>query len=293
MQAPSSLHDWLRSIGAVGTMLSAVFAVINYVNSTRKIQRDAQSDKARRIRERLSRISAEVQELGLQVGDGAAMISAAASVADEIERRMPTPATKEELGQILDDDGLMLSVSITGWYKSRAGTEISGRIIELQLEVSQLTGGLYVLSNALELLTDVGNDGFSPLIFQRILTILKSGGGFRQEIESAGPPKRMIDKLTVVLQANASAYFHIRYEDAFKTIREFLERFVNALSSLPDDKLVSIPAMALERAGKESRTDSITQRYSCQRGLQRAGPALPADCDLCHQGACRSGARKI
>jgi len=263
------IHEWIRTIGSIGTMLSAVVAVVTYVNTTRRNRRAVQSEKAARLRERLMRIASEVQRLKLMMKDGAAMIAAAASVASEIESRLSPVASKEEIDRVLRDDGVMLSVSVTGWYKSPAAVEISDRVNGLELEASQLTGGLQVLGEELRLLAAVAHDGYSPMIFRTILTATKEVESLQRDLATAESPKRTMDRIAVALHGNAAMYYVTRYEKAVEQMSRFVEILVNALVSLDDARLAGIPGMQIGRD-----VEGATRTATVAQGLRELGNVL-------------------
>jgi hypothetical protein len=165
-------------------------------------------------------------------------------VAREIENRLSPFAGRQEIERVLDNEGLMLSVSIVGWHKSRAGKEITDRTTVIEIEASRLTGGFRVLAEVLDLLTRIVNDGYSPMIFRLILTAGKEAESWREVVDTYKPAREVIDQLTVALQSNASAYYYARYDKGLKAVLQFVELLVDALVSMADDKLVGLSSMA-------------------------------------------------
>ena len=262
------IHEWARTIGVVGTMASAIVAVISYRNTSKKNLLAAQTEKAKELRERLLRIEAEARKLRFEMRNGAALIGAAAAVAHEIENRLSALAPKEEIERVLDNEGLMLSVSIVGWHKSRAGKEISDRTATLDIEASQLTGGLRVLAEVLELLTAVVNDGYSPSIFRLILTAGKEVDSWREVVDTQKPLKQVIDQLTIALQSNASLYYLARYDKGVKSVLQFIELLINGLVSLPDEKLIALSSLtSIYHVKSATRTASIRQGLRQMEGM--------------------------
>src|ERR1041384_2373646 len=178
------IHEWARTIGVLGTMASGITAVVTYIKNSRKNRAAEQAEKAKGTRERLLRIEAEARKLHFEMRNGSALIDAAAAVAGEIENRLSPFAGRQEIERVFDNDGLMLSVSIVGWHKSRAGKEISDRTATIEVEEAHLTGGFRVLAEVLQLLTAVVNDGYSPSIFRLILTAGKEVDSWREVVDT-------------------------------------------------------------------------------------------------------------
>jgi len=266
------IHDWARTIGVLGTMASGITAVITYRTNSRKNRDAAQAEKGKGARERLLRIEVEARKLHFEMRNGSALIDAATAVAREIENRLSPFAGRQEIERVLDNEGLMLSASIVGWHKSRAGKEISDRTTTLEVEASHLTGGFRVLAEVLQLLTAVVNDGYSPLIFRLILTTGKEADSWREVVDTHKPMREVIDQLTVALQSNASLYYVARYEKGVNSILHFIELLVNGLVSLPDDKLVGLSSMA-----SAYHVTSATRTGAIRKGVRQLEASLPFD----------------
>lgn len=256
-------HEWARTLGAIGTTLSAIIAVVTYVKATKISLRAAETEKALRIRERLQGIVVEIQKLQVELQQGTALISAVAAVAHEIEARLSPVTSKQEIEEVLSNDPLLLSVSITGWHKSRAGVEVSERITRIELDVSQVTGRLTVFNELVELLAAAINNSCSPLILYKILTSRQQIDALHFDLSSDQRTKRLIDQVVVALQSNATAYYLSAYDKAVKTIRQFIETLVIALCALPNEQLVTAAEVSPKR-----RVEAATKPASIRQRLR-------------------------
>jgi len=85
--------------------------------------------------------------------------------------------------------------------------------------------------------------GFAPINFHRILITIKVLPTLHTDLIADQPVKRLIDRLTVMLQSNSAAYFVARYDKAIREIRKFVELLVDTLILLPDEQLLEVAGM--------------------------------------------------
>lgn len=266
------VHEWARTLGEIGTMIAAIVAVATYISTTRKNLRIGEAERAVRIRERLQRVVAETQKLQTEAHRGTALIAASAAVAHEIETRLSPVTTREEIEEVLSNNKLILSATITGWHKSRAGVEVSDRIAQLELEASQLSGKMKIITVVIELLAATINDGCSPTILYNILSEARQLEEFRFDLSSAQRTKRLIDQVTVTLQSNSASYYLARYDKAILSMRQFIEIAVSAFSALPDKKLI-----LLEEGPVSRRVEGATMTASIRQQLREIETVLNID----------------
>jgi hypothetical protein len=266
------VHEWIRSIAAVASTASAIVAVVTYVKATRKNQLAAQTEEAQRLRERLRRVASETARLHSELHSGVALIAATAAVAQEIEDRFSPTATAEEIEAVLADDPLMLSAAVTGWHKSRAGAEVSDRFAQVEFEAAQLSGGMRALTELVELMAAMLQDGCSPLILYRMIRLREKHPKIDAAPGDRLPTKRLVDRVKVTVQSNASGYYAARYDRAMEAMKDFIAVLVTALCDLPDAPLVRLHRTApIRRVVGATRTNSIRQL------LRELEPVLPKD----------------
>lgn len=260
-------HEWARTFGSIGTALSAIIAVVTYIKATKKSLHAAEAEKALHIRQQLQSLAAEIQKLQTVVHEGTVLMGACAAVVHEIEARLSGVTTKEEIEEVLSNDPLLLSFSITGWQKSKAGVEVSERITRIKLDATQLTGELRILNEIVELLAAVINDGCSPFFLHEILVARQKLDEVRFDQRSDQPMRHLIDQIIITLQHQATAYFFARYGKALEATRQFIETLVIALCALPDRQLVAVAESSTNhRVEEATKTGSIRRRLQALEG---------------------------
>ena len=227
-------HEWARTLGALGTMSSAFVAVTTYVKSTNKSAKANDEEKANRIRGRLHNINNVALQLKSILENGTVFLAASASIAEEIEARLPPPTDSKEITDFLSNSDMLLSVAVVGWHRSPTGAELSKILFQLQQESLQLTGYSRILGPAIDLLVASVLDSCSPIFAHRALYALNNSNSSPVSVAAYSKLERTIDYVRVALQSVMVNYYHSRYSSAVSEICTLISFVVNKLSLLPD-----------------------------------------------------------
>lgn len=253
-----STYELLVSIGSLSTAISVIIVVLTYINATIRVRNKDLQEKAISIRSNLQKIIKDVQEVQTKMNEGIPILIAASELSKKFEEILPSHPTLEDLNKVLENDKILLSVSISSWYRNDYCSDISKSISNLRFQSSILTGGFLLFSEAVDLMSSIATDGYSPLNFYRILTHYKD---FYEINFSNSEIRPFLNELVINLQSNASAYYLARYDKALKEIRKFIEEIGETLISLSDKELYSIPSMKLNfTIDTVTRTNSFRQQ---------------------------------
>ena len=249
--------SWAGPVSTFGGMLSAAVATATYVTATVQRRRLTTRDRASQIRESIRAIVSSLQYINRELTDGSILISAAAAVTDNLRSRLPEQADAAKLREILAQDGLMLSVAITGWFRNPAAEAFLERVQKLRNLTDSFDGALNVYQEITELLLSLIRDGHSPLIFNNILEVLdKKEFHF---VDWNQPLHKLFNQINVSLQANAASYFVARYAKAVKEMQSFIEYLSKVLLNLDDNQLLALGNLQTVNTGA---THTNTMRAS-------------------------------
>ncbi|MCP4368127.1 MAG: hypothetical protein GY797_08495 [Deltaproteobacteria bacterium] len=254
------IHEIAITIGAFGTMASAIVATSTYISATRRKNKAQTVHEASLIRQNLQGIVNEIKSIEVQMIEGISLFAATVSIVDEIKDKLGNTATAEEIKSVLHDDQLMLSACVNGWHKSKASKEISNNIALLRIQSAKFTGGYKVIGNIIDLFRAIASDGYSPLNFHRILQAHQTSDVFMDRVPLDKGVTTFSNAITVSLQTNSATYFASRYMKAIEEISEFLGELTNSIAELNDADLINIERKRLStRAVGATRTNEIRQ----------------------------------
>ena len=245
--------QWINGVGSIGTAIAAVIALFTFVYAINSGQRQLDSRDAMEIRHNLVQFAQVSNLLTTRLGDGSALIMGAASIVEELEDRLGSSATRDDLLNYFRGDsckaGSELSLAVVGWTKSDLSKELY-RVQESHRQLSSGLGGyLSVLHEVGELNDEIVNDSYSARIFNRVLK-LDETMTFLNDKKGSELLRNNLDALRNFLGSQAAGYYVERYGKASEKINEFIQEIVESFTSLSDKDLIGLSREAVTVSGK-------------------------------------------
>jgi len=271
-----SLTDWIAAIGSIASGVATLVAILALLYSVQSYNKDQEQQKAAQIRQNLGTLRNRSNELSTLLTDGSVLIYGSSSVTKELRSRLPSTATSKEFWEYLSsDDGLLLSIAVEGWLSSPQTTILRDVNSQIEQAALSLNGLLLILSYAQQLLKGIVDDGYSPIIFLRILSLLGKNsqyGKFFHDHEKEDNINKLINAVNLELQGDSALYFKLRYYDAVSQLTLFLMELSEILIDLEDSKLISI-----SKTESKSAPTEATRTGSIKILLQKLKPYFPPE----------------
>ena len=270
-----SLTDWIAAIGSIATGVATLVAILALLYSVHSYNKDQEQQKAAQIRQNLGTLRNRSNELSALLTDGSVLIYGSSSVTKELRSRLPSTATSKEFWEYLSsDDGLLLSIAVEGWLSSPQTTILRDVINQIEQAALSLNGLLLIFSYAQQLLKGIVDDGYSPIIFLRIFSLLGKNSEYKffHDHEKEDNINKLINAVNLELQGDSALYFKLRYYDAVSQLTLFLMELSEILLDLEASKLISIS----KTESKSSPTEA-TRTGSIKILLQKLKPYIPPE----------------
>jgi hypothetical protein len=208
--------------------------------------------EATRLRERLSSLAWQFEQLKDLMNQGYPLIEGAAYIAQELGRQLGTAMSPRVLGERLAADSqLRLSTAIVGWWRARLPARLDQLRGELQAASAELPGHLEIFRHLLKLLETIWHNSYSPdFFFKRLLTV--PGDKLLPDVPPDLAPTETVQALTSSLQSNAALYYASRYEEAMELMNEFVREAVHAYKELSADDLITLTLGSADQESMDS-----------------------------------------
>ena len=251
----------LTDLAPMATATSTLAAVITLIVGFRRYDRELAEKNAKALREDLGLFLSEWQAVHQLIKNGSPLLVASVSVVRELQRRFPPTCSLASVLRELDNESpLALSIAITSWTETPVTSLVTDKMTALSLRAQRLQGKLLLFDPLTKLLEGIVRDGYSSMIFFRLLSAGEVlSGALREEWNK--PLSEVQNALVCRLQSDASAYFLVRYEKAIEQVLRFAEIAVKTLTGLSDKMLYSLathPEIILETTA--TFTGEIRQR---------------------------------
>ncbi|MEE9275616.1 MAG: hypothetical protein V3V62_09950 [bacterium] len=229
----------MAAIGSLATAGALIVAIIVFGLAASESRSESEKRAADAIRKTLVSAAQESQALRDIVRGGSPYVAAAAEIADEFGRRLgPAAASRDFWAHLGADKSMMISIATRGWNASPPTRKIERRMAELKRLRVLLRGKLVVLVHPIELLDSVVRDGFSPLIFYRVLTaapeLLMTGKRDERRVVA------LLNALTAGMQNSAIAVYVAGHQKLGRLLNEFIQKAASALADLEDEALLAL-----------------------------------------------------
>jgi len=240
--------DMFSLLESTSAVASVVITLIAFLYATREYRRQFSQQQAAQIRQDLRTIVKGSKELYYRLEDAACLITAAAAITKELNSRLSSSPTQEELFRYLGNEKLMRSVATQGWHSSPITPQFEEKLNQLKQAGIGLNGKLRIVSNAVQLYTNLVQKKCSPDVFVKIL--LKVHEVATQEnLKSEQSINELINQLTVILQKTSVKFCLNTYLDEMKLISDLICKLSSSLINMDDRQLLK---MAMERFREET-----------------------------------------
>jgi hypothetical protein len=227
--------------------------------------------QAARIRERLSFLGWQFDNVSELMNQGYPLIEGAAYIAQEVGRRLGAALCPRILRERLAaDNQLALSTAIVGWWQARLPARLDRSRAELQHACADLSGQFKIFHHLVSMFEVIWRDSYSPHIFSTIMGI--PGEMLLRDVAPDLAPTETVQALTSELHGNAALYYVTRYERATRLMNQFLQQAVRAFKDLGDDDLfILAQGSTADAERKPTRTQTMRAM------LNAAETRLPSD----------------
>ncbi|OYW77613.1 MAG: hypothetical protein B7Z37_03420 [Verrucomicrobia bacterium 12-59-8] len=260
----------LTEFAPVATAVSSLVAVITLVVGFKRYNRELAEKKAKMLREDLGSFLSEWLELHEAIKSGYPLIVGATTTVRELQKRYPATTTLDSiLTELSNESSNALSIAITAWAETPATAFVSSQMAAVSLRSQRLQGGLALFNPLTRLLDWLVKDGYSPLIFRKVLSL---GDGLKQGLSAdvGKPLGEAANALVCRLQSEVSVYFVARYGKAIEELRRFAEIGVQAFTALSDKELTSIAVQS-----EKVHEAAATLPGDIRRRMRDIAPLLP------------------
>lgn len=244
--------DDISTVANIATSLGFIIALLALYRETKMNTAQKLNEQADSYRQTLESINQEIQSLHKLLRDGSPLIYGADEIAKELAERLKDKSQKL-IADEQERNGLILSSSVIGWYKSPLTAQLSSITDNLRRNKVKLNGVTKIFSELIDIMDGMVDDSYSPMIFLSLLGYENLEVLDESEKENN---QAFISLLSNNLHANAAKYFMIRYYKSIAEIKEFIEVATFALSNLNDSSLVQLCRLELN-APAELRTKTI------------------------------------
>ena len=256
-----SLTDWIAAIGSIATGVATLVAILALLYSVRTYNKDQEQQKAAQIRQNLGILINLSNELSTILEDGSVLVYGSSAITKEFRSRLTSKATSQEFWDYLSDVGILLSISVEGWYSSPQTAILGDIISQLENAALSLNGLLLILSYVTQILRGIVNNGYSyKIFFERFLTMDKNSKYpvFFHDYENEDNVNKLINILNLELQSYSAKNILLNYIDAIEQLTDFIMKLIHTLLDLEDSKLIRISKTESKSTLTEpSRTGSM------------------------------------
>lgn len=249
MNMPSK--DMMTAIGTIATAMTLVITVWFYYS-------DLQRSSAEEIRRELLTYAQESQSLIGPLNDGSTLIAGAASITEELQKRLGPAATADDFWRIFANNQTMLSVVTVGWHESKLSRRLDAILDSHRRASFPFTGHLSLLRYPSQLYADIIRDAYSPMIFSRLFFDPDIKPLLVKELQNEKSLRVLLRKFSIELHGNVALYYRARYENAAKKIDDFIQKATQSFIQLSDEDLVGLSRTSVSSAKSyDTRTASM------------------------------------
>lgn len=158
-----------------------------------------------------------------------------------------------------------------GWGSASAGDELRAAFADLVAAGRELSGQLSIFWPIAVLLRRMSDDGYSNVIFIRLLTD-EPASQFLSEHQDEDW-EGLVRALAEHLHGNAAGYFVVRYEPGLLEIQAFIDTAATAFAEMGSRALLRAAQAAVSVTSDETYTEELRERVA---GLASLLPAETA-----------------
>lgn len=214
--------------------ISFAKVLLEMVNSPLHLSAPGRAEKAQMIRARIAEGAEGIKSISRIMNSGAPLFAASASMERELLAFLKDVPAERRM-DALDNVENIRRASTLAWRDPDA-SELASKVVdsEQSLGAPILTGDWQILKHAIDLLSDINSESFSPKTFSLIL----SPEALKLTVEKWDVPKLSPEELSRNLarstQSLSATLFIVRYEKATRMLEDFATIFVANAAKLSD-----------------------------------------------------------
>jgi len=250
-------NELATAIGSIGTAIAAFVALIAFVVSIHFQNKESTYRESALIRQNIEQYSHQYKRLSNRLNDGSALLMGVESIAKELQNRLDSESTKDDiLSYFPEDDSMNMSIlilSVVGWNKSILSNELREIQENLRRDSYKFTGYISVLRWSGMLMDRIVDDAYSSVIFVKVLRSHPFKSIFRKENEKEENMRTILDNFTNLLSSSVTGYYGAAHFDLTNQIIEFNDKLVLYLNRTSNDTIVDLSKQSVTES-----SDTIT-----------------------------------